>query len=334
MSIKKTTNLESGIFSGIGKTPLVKLEELFPERKQEIYAKLEYLNPGGSHKDFPALYLIKEAIKAGLVNQGSTLVETTSGNLGIGLAQVCLKLKVNLILVVDPLCCQQNIALAKAFGATIIMVDHLDDSRDYHGARLTKVKELLSENPEYVWINQFGNQHFPQSHRKCISEILDELNNDLDYIYIPTSSCGTLVGCKDEIESRGLATKIIPIDAEGSQIFKPSTGGFDFPGLGASRTPEYLDLSKFDHPLYVNELECIIGCRQLLDNEAIIAGASTGAVVFAIRKSIHKLPLDAKVAFLIADRGERYLNTIYNNKWVIDNFTKSHPFIFTNPYLA
>jgi N-(2-amino-2-carboxyethyl)-L-glutamate synthase len=334
MSTIYSENFDKGIFSSIGKTPLIKLDHLFPQRKQEIYAKLEFLNPGGSHKDYPALHLIKEAIRTGLVHPGTTLIETTSGNLGIGLAQVCLKLKLRLILVVDPLCCQQNIDLAKAYGANIVMVKEKDKTGNYHRARLSRLKELLHQNPEYVWMNQLGNQFFPFSHKRCVGEILDELNNDLDYIYIPTSSCGTLVGCREEIESRKLDTKIIPVDAEGSQIFETSSGKFELPGLGASRTPEYLDSAKFDPPLFVNDLECIIGCRQLLENEAILAGASTGAAVFAIRKSIHRLPLDAKVAFLVADRGERYLNTIYNNQWVIDNFTKSHPFIFTNPYLA
>ncbi|WP_114751654.1 pyridoxal-phosphate dependent enzyme [Pleomorphovibrio marinus] len=334
MPIVNAEVFSQGIFKSIGNTPLIKLGQLFPDRNQEIFAKLEFLNPGGSHKDKTALHLMEQAFRAGLINEESTIIETTTGNLGIGLAQVCLKLKLQLILVVDPLCCKQTIAIAKAYGATIIEVDDPDSFGNCQEAKLSKILELLQQNPEYVWMNQFDNQHNPDSHRKCIGEILDGLENNLDYIYIPTSSIGTLMGCQKEVASRGTATKIIPVNTEGSSILLDSPGKVVLPGMGTSRPAEFLDTSLFDKPIQISDLESIIGCRQLLENEAIMAGGSTGSVVYALRKSIHQLPKDAKVAFIVADRGERYLDTIYNNQWVVENFTESHPYLFTNPYLV
>ena len=137
-----------------------------------------------------------------------------------------------------------------------------------------------------------------------------------------------------KIDSGKPDTKIIPANAEGSQTFESANGKFELPDMGASRTPDNLNPAKFDPFIYVNDFESIIGRGQLLEKETILAGTSTCTAVFSNRKSMHRLPLEAKVAFQVADRGERNINTIYNNQWAIDNFTKSTPFIFTNPYLA
>ncbi|KEO73547.1 2,3-diaminopropionate biosynthesis protein SbnA [Anditalea andensis] len=311
-----------GILSTIGHTPLVHLKKLFPHFDGMIYGKLEAFNPAGSIKDRTAHHIIQKGVSQGKINGGTTIIESTSGNMGIGLAQCCLSLGLKLKLVVDPYINAQAEKILKAYGAEIVKVTDPDDTGGYLNARINKVGELLASTRNSFWPNQYGSHHNPEAHHQTMEEILDELYGNLDYIFIATSTCGTLMGCAEKIYEGGYKTKIIPVDSEGSIIFGGTASKRLIPGFGAGRPSQFLNTHLVEKPMLINEPDSIKGARMLLKREAILAGGSSGAVVMAIQKMLPHISPDATIACIICDRGERYLDTIYSDTWVEENYGK------------
>lgn len=309
-----------GILSTIGSTPLVHLKKLFPGFNGMVYGKLEAFNPAGSIKDRTSHHIIQQGISQGKINQNTTIIESTSGNMGIGLAQCCLSLGLKLKLVVDPYINTQAEKILKTYGADVVKVTEPDESGGYLNARIDKVAELLKGDPNSFWPNQYGSYHNPEAHHQTMEEILDELYGDLDYIFVATSTCGTLMGCAEKIQMGGYKTKIIPVDSEGSIIFGGKASKRLIPGFGAGRSSQFLDLSIVENPVLINEPDSIRGARMLLNREAILAGGSSGAVVMAMKKMIPHISADATIASIICDRGERYLDTIYSDNWIKENY--------------
>src|SRR5215471_3807302 len=162
-----------GILDAVGRTPLVRLERLFAGSRLEVYAKLEALNPGGSLKDRPALTMIRSAMERGQLRPGMTVVESSSGNLAIGLAQACRFYDLRLVCVVDARTAPHNVAILRAFGAEVEVITEPDpETGEYLPARLRRVTELLARRPFAVWLNQYANRDNPLSHRQTMGEIL------------------------------------------------------------------------------------------------------------------------------------------------------------------
>lgn len=314
-------SMNSGILSIIGNTPLIKLDKVFPSANFQLFAKLEMFNPGGSIKDRPALNMLLEAFQKGDIQPGSTIIESSSGNLGIGLAQASAILGLHFICVIDPKTTQQNINILKAYGAEVDLVTEPDPiTGDFLPARINRVKTLLASIPNSFWCNQYANLNNARAHHQTMHEIVTELNGNLDYLFCATGSCGTLRGCFEYIKSRNLNTKIIAVDAKGSVIFGDKRGKRLIPGHGAARVPELFQPGLEDVHLHVSDLDCVVGCRHLLRTEAILAGGSSGGVISAIGKQLQHIPVGATCAAILCDRGERYLDTIYSDSWVCDHF--------------
>lgn len=309
--------LEGGIVEAIGRTPLIRLSRLFHGEPFDVYGKLEGMNPGGSAKDRPALYLLKEAISRGDITEKSVIVESSSGNLAISLAQLCRYLGLRFICVVDPRTTEQHKNIIRCFGGEIDLVTKPDEwTGEYLPARIRRVKELVRQIPYAYWTNQYGNRDNSLSHMEMtMKEIAEELGS-VDYLFCGVSSCGTIRGCADYIKAKQLHTKIVAVDAAGSVIFGGMKGARQFPGLGAGVIPELYQQGIADEVQYVTDLDCVEGCRQLLDREAIMAGASSGGVISAIFKMKAHIPKGAVCAAILPDRGERYLDTLFNDEWV------------------
>ncbi len=309
----------NSIHDTIGHTPLVELNNIYPFLDLKIFGKLESFNPGGSIKDRTAFQLISHAIEAGEIEPGSTVIESSSGNMAVGLAQTCLYFGIRLIVVVDPLINKHTVKLVKAYGATVDQVTEASTDGGFLNARLNRVQELLSQIPGSFWPNQYGNLQNPLAHRKTMEEIVVALDGKLDYLFAATSTCGTLMGCADYVKESKLSTKIIAVDAMGSVIFGPTEGERKIPGHGAGRPSQFLDMDLIHDVVHVNDMDCVKGCKELLQNEAILAGGSSGAVISALLKYAHHLPPNSTCALILCDRGERYLDTIYNEEWVLNN---------------
>jgi 2,3-diaminopropionate biosynthesis protein SbnA len=310
----------AGILGAVGNTPLVRLAQLFGEESFAGYAKLEGMNPAGSSKDRPALKMVMRAAETGRINSATTVIESSSGNLGIGLAQVCTYLGLRLICVVDPNITEQNLRILRAYGAEVEMVTQPSPQGDFLSARVARVKEMLRAIPNSFWCNQYANTHNPESHHDTAREILRDLGAAPDFIFCATSSCGTLRGCAEFIRARGLPTRVVAVDAQGSVIFGQRPAKRLIPGHGAARRPELYRAGLEDLHFNISDFEAVAGCRRLLRTEAIFAGGSSGAVVAAALKLAPAIPRDSVCVLIFSDRGERYLSTVYSDEWVLENF--------------
>lgn len=309
-----------GIISCIGNTPLVRLNRLFNKFPVEMYAKLEMFNPGGSIKDRTAYNILNNAWNKGLIHSATTIIESTSGNMGIGLARVCHFLGLKLILVTDPHINEITVSILKTFNAKVITVDQHDGKGGYLNTRLQKVQQLLTEIPDSFWPDQYHNKDNPLAHEQTFLEITNALGKNPDYIFVSTSTCGTLRGLADAIEKHNATTKIIAVDAKGSVIFGDRPQKRMIPGMGASRLSDFLRIDQVDQVQLISDKETIKGCHHLLKTESILAGGSSGAIVKAIEKTISCFPEDTTIVAIFADNGERYLKTIYSEEWVQQHF--------------
>lgn len=312
----------TGLLSTIGKTPLVALTKLYPDSSSLFYAKLEMFNPGGSTKDRTARLMVLKAFEEGKITQNSTVVESSSGNMAIGLAQICRYLNLNLIVVTDPKINRRTVDLLHVYGARIERVTMSDAKGNYLNNRLERVGQLLDTIPDSYWPNQYANDLNPAAHYETMKEIVNSCPEPPDYILAATSTCGTIMGCAKYLREQKLKTKVVAVDAVGSVIFGSSQSSRLIPGHGAGRKSDLLDEKVIDHVLHMSDKECVIGCRRLLQREAILAGGSAGAVVMAAEKLQSVIPEGSRCAMIFSDSGERYLDTIFNDRWVESHFDK------------
>lgn len=313
---------KQGILSAIGNTPLVRLYRIFEDMDFKVYVKLESLNPAGSAKDRPAFEILTKALDEGAVTTESIVVESSSGNMGIGLAQACRCLGLRFRCVVDPRTAPQNLQILRAYGAEVDMVEEPDsESGEFLQARLRRVREHLERDKRVFWPNQYANRHNSGAHyRTTMEEIAIDLEGRVDWLFCATSTCGTIRGCAEYVREHGLQTRIVAVDALGSVIFGGEKGRRLIPGLGAGIVPDLCEPSSIDEVLHVNDLDCIRGCRRLLGREAIFAGGSSGGVVSGIERMKDRFTPGARCVGILADRGERYLDTVYSDEWVTENF--------------
>jgi N-(2-amino-2-carboxyethyl)-L-glutamate synthase len=313
--------MHDDILLKIGKTPLVKLSRVFKEYDFDLYAKLEGFNPGGSIKDRAALSIIRNALKTGEVGPGTTVVESSSGNMGIGLAQVCSYYGLTFVCVIDPKTTASNIEILKAYGAEIDYVSEPDlETGEYLPARIARVRELLKTIPGSYWPDQYSNQYNYKAHYETMSEIVTQLGRAPDYLFCAVSTCGTVRGCGEFVRNNELPTTIVGVDAVGSVIFGGSSTKRLIPGHGASVIPSLSRPELVDKVVKVTDLDCVIGCRRMAQKEAILIGGSSGAVLMAVDRLKETLEPGAKCVVIFADRGERYLDTIYSDSWVSKHF--------------
>jgi cysteine synthase A len=307
-----------GILSAIGSTPLVRLERIVPGAAFALFAKIEALNPGGSAKDRPAFHMIKHALESGLIGRGSVIVESSSGNMGIGLAQACAVFGLRFICVVDPKAAPQNVRMLEIYGAEIERVTAPDPaSGEFLQARIQRVQRLLREIPGSFWPNQYANEMNSMAHYECtMHEIATALKGQVDYLFCATSTCGTITGCAEYIRDHGMKTRIVAVDALGSLIFGERKGPRMIPGIGAGLRPSLCRPELVDRCVHVTDIDCVVGCRRLVRREGFLAGGSSGGVITAIEKLKHEIPPHSICVAILPDRGERYLDTVYSDQWV------------------
>jgi cysteine synthase A len=315
------------ILTAIGGTPLIRLNRLFGPLHFRLYAKLEFMNPGGSSKDRPALAIMKAGMESGAITPETVVVESSSGNMAISLAKICSYLGLRFICVIDPKTTEQNIRIMKAYGAEIDRVTEPDpDTGEYLPARIRRVRTLLESVGNAFWPNQYANVNNPLAHAQTtMREIASRLDHELDYLFCGVSTGGTIRGCAEYVKEHGMNTKIVAVDAEGSVLFGGPRKKRLLPGLGAAVVPALFRHDLIDRFIHVSDLDCVIGCRTLVREEAILAGASSGGVIMAVRSFLEHIPADASCVVILPDRGERYLDTVYSDDWVREHFGDVDP---------
>jgi cysteine synthase A len=220
--------------------------------------------------------------------------------------------------VVDPKLSSANRQIIQCYGGNIELVTEKDRQGGYLETRIERVKRMLREQPDAVWTNQYANDRNWQSHYNGEGEeILRALDRPADYLVLGVSTSGTIHGITRRLREAWPGMKVIPVDAFGSVLFDSPPSVRELPGLGASRVPELLKRDELGQVIHVDDYESAIACRQLVKHEGIFAGGSSGSVIAAIQRISAHLPLPARILTILPDRGERYLDTVYNDQWLL-----------------
>lgn len=311
-----------GVLEAVGGTPLIRLRRYLMGAPFQIFAKMEALNPAGSLKDRPAKEILEHALSTGALSPGAMVIESSSGNMGIGLAQACRYHGLRFLCVVDPKTTEANLRVLRAYGAEIDQVSEPHpETGEFLQARIERVQELLRATPGAFWPNQYANMRNSAAHyHSTMHEVVTALSGKVDFLFVPTSTCGTLRGCGEYVRDHGMATRLIAVDAFGSLIFSDARAPRMIPGLGAGLRPPLHDPSLIGGFVHVNDLDCVVGCRRLMEREAIFAGGSSGGVLSAIEVFLDQIPPGSVIVAILPDRGERYLETLYSDPWVLSHF--------------
>ncbi|MCQ4189567.1 2,3-diaminopropionate biosynthesis protein SbnA [Methylocystis suflitae] len=308
------------LISFVGNTPLVELELPFSSSSIRLFAKLEMFNPGGSIKDRPALFMIQQAIAAGGITRDSHLIESSSGNLAIAIAMIAQQMNLRFTAVIDPNITKTNRDLIKAYRAEIELVEEKDREGGYLNSRIRRVRQLLEELPGAVWLNQYANPDNQRAHYEGVgAEIVRDMPIEPSHAFIGVSTCGTIMGVARRLREAWPNIRIVAVDVTGSVIFGAPSAKRWLPGIGASRIPEQLDAREIDEIVYVTDWESVLGCHQLVRYEGLLAGGSSGSVIAAIEKMAPRLPSRAVIVTVLPDRGERYLDSVYDPDWLAES---------------
>ena len=287
----------------IGNTPLVKINKL---SNGNILAKVESFNPAGSIKDRPALEMIREAEKQGLVTPNTIIIEPTSGNTGIGLAMVCAIKGYRLILTMPENMSIERRKLLKAYGAEIILTDV---KKGMQGS-VDKAIELSKKYPNSFIPQQFSNPANPKSHIKTTAEeIWQDTDGKVDIITAGVGTGGTITGLAKGLKSHKPEIKIVAVEPETSQVLAGKPAGIHkIQGIGANFIPENFDSDVIDEIMPVSDENAIETAKQLASKEGILCGISSGAAMYAALE-LAKRNKDKIIVAILPDTGERYLSS-------------------------
>lgn len=299
-------NLHENLLSLIGKTPLVKFNRI-NDGTAEIYAKVEYFNPGGSVKDRIAYSMIAEAEKEGLINQDTVIIEPTSGNTGIGLALVAAIKGYRLILTMPETMSIERRMLLKAYGAELVLTP---GSEGMKGA-VRKAEELARQYGNAFIPQQFKNLSNPKIHRLTTAqEILNDTNGNIDIFVTGVGTGGTLTGVGEILKAHNPDIKVVAVEPSASAVLSGEMPGpHKIQGIGAGFIPEILNVDVVDEIIKVSNDDAINTARKLAKLEGLLVGISSGAAAWAALTLAKQIENKGKrIVVVLPDTGERYLS--------------------------
>lgn len=289
----------------IGNTPILKLNNISTKEGVNIYAKIEGNSPGGSCKDRVGIYMLEKAEKEGKLKSGSTIIEATAGNTGIGIALAAINKGYKIIFIVPDKFSIEKQKIMKALGAEII---NTPKEEGMEGA-INLVNSLLSEIPNSLSLNQFKNEANPLAHYETTGrELYDGLDGQIDYFVAGAGSGGTISGVLKFLKENILEVKGILADPVGSIIGGGQCGTYKIEGIGNNFIPETMDMSLVDDVIKVNDEEAFDAVKLLAKKEGLIVGSSSGAAFAAALKLAEKIE-KGNIVTIFPDRGDRYFST-------------------------
>jgi cysteine synthase len=294
----------------IGDTPLVKLNRLNPADGADVYVKLEFYNPSKSVKDRAAFQMIVEAEKEGLLKEGSTIIEPTSGNTGIGLAMNAAARRYRAILVMPDTMTQERINLLKAYGAEVV----LTPGDDKMPGAIEKAKELTEQIPNSFMPMQFENDANPDAHRKTtaleIVEAMKEIGKPLSAFVATAGTGGTITGTGEVLRENYPDLAVHVVEPAGSPVLSGGKPGkHKLVGTSPGFVPEILNTSVYDEIHKIEDEHAYDIARRMASEEGILVGPSSGAACYAAIEVAKKLSPDDVVVCIACDTGERYLSS-------------------------
>jgi len=301
----------------------LRLPEFVPGSGVDVMIKMEGLNPAGSIKIKTAVALIENVEKRGLLRRGGTVIESSSGNLGIALAIVCAARGYHLIIVTDTNASRLSIQIMETLGAEVVVLSQREPDGGFLQNRIRYVRETLAADPGLVWTNQYANQANCAAHRDRTARSVHHDLGCVDVLVVGVGTSGTLMGCVEYFRSSNSATQIVGVDVHGSVTFGGLVSKRHIPGLGTSRRPEiFTDTGEFTK-MIVSESETVAMCRRLVRDYGLLAGGSTGTVLAATHQIASRLPAKRRIVAISPDLGERYLDTIYSDSWVAERYPEA-----------
>lgn len=293
----------------IGNTPLVRLNGYQKEKKldAELLAKLEYFNPAGSVKDRVALYMLLDAQEKGLLKRDSVIIEPTSGNTGIGLAAVAAEKRIRTIIVMPDTMSIERRNILKAYGAELVLTD---GKLGMKGA-IAKANELAEEIPHSFIPGQFTNDANPLAHYKTTGpEIWKDTDGDVDMLVAGVGTGGTLSGAGRYLKEQNPDIQVVAVEPKDSPVLSEGrAGSHKLQGIGAGFVPRTLDIDIYDEVIPVTTQQAYDAARLLAREDAILAGISSGAALYAA-EVLAKRPENRgkRIVIIIPDSGEKYLS--------------------------
>lgn len=293
----------------IGNTPLVRLNGYQKEKKldAELLAKLEYFNPAGSVKDRVALYMLLDAQEKGLLKRDSVIIEPTSGNTGIGLAAVAAEKGIRTIIVMPDTMSIERRNILKAYGAELVLTD---GKLGMKGA-IAKANELAEEIPHSFIPGQFTNDANPLAHYKTTGpEIWKDTDRDVDILVAGVGTGGTLSGAGRYLKEQNPDIQVVAVEPKDSPVLSEGrAGSHKLQGIGAGFVPRTLDIDIYDEVIPVTTQQAYDAARLLAREDAVLAGISSGAALYAA-EVLAKRPENRgkRIVIIIPDSGEKYLS--------------------------
>jgi len=312
--------LFNNIVETIGQTPLVKLNKIANKLSCNVYAKCEFMNPGGSTKDRIARQMILDAEKSGRIKRGDTLIEATSGNTGIGMALAGASLGYKIVITMPEKMSKEKQVVLEALGAEIIRTP-TEAAWDDPDSHIEIAKKLQKEIPNAHILDQYSNMSNPEAHYFGTGqEILDDLNNNVDMVVIGVGTGGTLSGIAKKIKEKCPNAIIVGADPEGSLLAGPEEiKPYHVEGIGYDFIPEVLDRDLVDVWVKTNDTESFKYARQLMKDEGLLVGGSSGTAIMAMMQQAKQLKEGQNCVVILPDGIRNYLTKFVDESWRKEN---------------
>lgn len=319
-------NRYESVLEAIGRTPIVKLGNISKGLKANIYAKLEFMNPGGSIKDRIARYMIEKGEREGKIKPGDTIIENSSGNTAMGLAIVCRQKGYKLKIVIRSTTSKEKIKMLEVLGVDVVKVDASlppEHPESYNNYALNLVKA----DPTLYYIDQHNNLDNNEAHYMTTGpEIWEQMQGKIDYLVSAVGTGGTLFGAGKYLKEKNPDIKLIGLDPIGSvfydwfkhkKLIKPSR--YLVEGMGDEFLIRTAQLEMMDDMLKVEDKKAIGWAKKIAFEEGILAGGSSGANVWGAVQIAKQIDREANIVTVICDSGYKYFSTIYNDEWLEGN---------------
>jgi len=311
------------ILDVVGHTPMVKLNRVTAGLSGEVLAKLEFLNPMGSVKDRIARYMLEKAEREGKLHDGQLIIECSSGNTAIGLALVAIQKGYRLKVVVRDSLSKEKLNQLKALGVEIHSVDHSlppEHPESYNNI----TPKLAAESPGCFYPDQHNNRDNNETHYMTTGpEIWEQMEGRIDYFVAGMGTGGTICGTGRYLKEQDPNIKVVAVDPVGSVFYDwfhskehVSPGPYLIEGLGDEFLIKTAEFDVLDDIIRVTDRDAFLAARELVKKEGVLAGGSSGAALWAVRKLSRELDKPARIVTIFPDGASRYLSTIFNDEWM------------------
>jgi cystathionine beta-synthase len=303
----------------VGRTPLVRLNRVIDGASALVLAKVEYVNPGGSVKDRPAVEMIRDAESRGVLKPGATIIEATSGNTGTGLAMAAAIRGYRCILVMPDKMSKEKIDLLKAYGAEVVITP-TNVPNDSPESYYSVADRLTSEIPGAFQPDQWHNANNPDAHYRTTGpEIWEQTGGTITHFVSGMGTGGTISGTARFLKERNPEITVVGADPEGSIYSGDTPKSYKVEGIGMSYLPKTVDMRVIDRILRISDRESFLMARRVAREEGLLVGGSSGTAVAAAVRVARELPPEAVLVVVMPDSGRGYMSKIFNDEWMRAN---------------